>query len=92
MIEAHQQCLVEQFIAHLAIEAFDNSILDRSARRNVMPFDLLRHRSGQHRIRHKLGAVVRDCPSSDPLAQNMFLINGDAFQRLRLVGRAAEHR
>ena len=40
MAQAVEQVLVEQFIAHAAVEAFNEAILHRLARRDVVPVDL----------------------------------------------------
>lgn len=57
MGEAHEQRLVEQFVAHTAAEALDVAVLHLSSRSNVVP---LHADLPQHGITGELGSVVAD--------------------------------
>jgi hypothetical protein len=52
--------LVQEFITHAAIEAFDEGIPGRLARRNEVPVDAVVFAPGQHGVASELGAVVVD--------------------------------
>ena len=52
--------LVEAFIAQPSVEALDEGVLDRLARRDVMPSDAGILREAQDRAADQLRAVVRD--------------------------------
>lgn len=60
MIEAEEEALVEQLVAHASVEALDISILHWPSRRDVVPFDLVIFRPGKDGIRGEFGAVVGD--------------------------------
>lgn len=60
MANREEQRLVEQLVAHTTIEALDEPVLGRLARRNVMPLDAHVDGSGEHRVRGEFGAVVVD--------------------------------
>lgn len=60
MIEAEKQALVQQFVAHAAVEGLDEAILHRLAGRDGVPFSLVIFRPGQDGIRGELGAVIGD--------------------------------
>ena len=55
-----EQCLVQEFIPELAVEALDEGILGRLARRDVVPCDLLLLCPPQHRHAGEFGSVVAD--------------------------------
>jgi len=56
--ERSEEGLVEQLVAQSSVEALDEGILLRLARRDVMPFDLRLLRPAQDRHAGQLGAVV----------------------------------
>lgn len=58
--EVGEQGFVQAFVSKLAVEALDEAILHRLARRDVMPFDAALLLPGQDGIRRELGAVVAD--------------------------------
>ena len=58
--DAHEQRLVQKFIAHPSIETLDERILRRLAWRRVMPLDLRVVTPGQHGIAREFSAVVAD--------------------------------
>ena len=58
MVEAEEQALVQEFVAHPAVEGFDVAVLHRLARRDVVPFDTVILRPGEDGVRGELGAVV----------------------------------
>src|SRR3546814_3998088 len=60
MRQAEEQRLVQQFIAHPAVEALAEAVLHRLARRDVMPFYAHLPAPCQHRIAGQLGAIVTD--------------------------------
>jgi hypothetical protein len=41
VVEAEEQALVQELIAHPAVEGFDVAILHRLSRRNVVPLDAM---------------------------------------------------
>lgn len=41
LVEIEEQCLVQEFVAHFAVEALDIAVLRGLARRGVMPIDLV---------------------------------------------------
>src|ERR1700686_555613 len=55
-----EQRLVQQLIAQAAVEALDEAVLLRLAKRDVVPADAGRIRPAQDRVRGQLGAVVAD--------------------------------
>ncbi len=60
VVEAEEQRLVQELVAHSAIEAFHEGVLDRLAGRDEVPVDGVVLAPGQHRIAGELGAVVGD--------------------------------
>jgi hypothetical protein len=56
--QAAGHMLVEAFVAEAAVEAFDKRVLDRLARRDVVPSDAAFFLLAQHGVRGQLGAVV----------------------------------
>lgn len=62
MVQGREQHLVQDFIAQPTIEAPDEGVLGRLARRDVMPVDLAFICEGQDRVRVELGPVVADHP------------------------------
>jgi hypothetical protein len=91
VIKAEEQALVEQLVAHPAVEAFDKAILHRLARRDEMPIHLHLPAPGEHRVAGELRAVVADdqarrAPSFDNGSQ----LARDATSRDRGVGDRAQ--
>lgn len=60
MAQSREQVLVRAFVPQTAIEALDQAVLHRLARRDVMPFDLAFLLPFQHRVRVQLGSVIAD--------------------------------
>ena len=60
MSKRREQRFIQEFVAQPPVEAFDKSILDRLARRNVMPVNLGSVRPLQDRVAGELAAVVTD--------------------------------
>ena len=60
VVEIVEDRLVQQFVAHAAVERFADAVLHRLARRDEMPIDPVRLRPGQHRVGSELGSVVGD--------------------------------
>ena len=60
MSKAREQRLVQQLIAHSAVETLNGAVLGRLARRDVMPVDAGLARPRQHRVGRQLSAVVAD--------------------------------
>ena len=60
MIQAEKEGLVEQLVAHAAVEALDVAILHRLAWGDVMPLDSHFPAPGEDCVRGQLGAVVAD--------------------------------
>lgn len=60
MIEHKEQALVEQLVAHSAVETLDIAVLHWPSRRDVMPLDLVILRPGKDAILGRFGPVVRD--------------------------------
>ena len=60
MVQVIEQVLIQVFVPHPAIEAFDKAVLHRFARRNVMPFNFAIFLPFQHRIGCQFRAVVLD--------------------------------
>jgi len=60
MRQAEEQRLVEQLVAHAAVEALDIAVLHRSSRRDVMPLHTDLAAPCQHGIAGELGAIVAD--------------------------------
>ncbi len=58
--QRREQGLVEAFVAQAAVEALDEGVVGRLARRDVMPFDLAFLKPAQDRCRGQLGAIVAD--------------------------------
>ena len=56
--QAHEHVLVEAFVAQLAVEAFDECVLDRLARLDVVPAEPIRGPPKHHHT-GKFGAIVR---------------------------------
>ena len=66
--KAHEQGLVQQFVAHAAVEAFDEAVLHRLAGGDVMPFDPTLLRPTQDGRRGQLGTVAHwEAPFREPL-------------------------
>ena len=53
-----EQCLVEAFVAQTTIEALDEAVLHRLARRDVVPLDPALLRPAQDGRRPQLGAIA----------------------------------
>ena len=60
MGQRRDQGFVQQLIAQPPVEAFDEGVLRRLARRDVVPVDLAFVGEGESRVRGELGAVIRD--------------------------------
>src|SRR5262245_28597330 len=60
VFEIEEQRLVQELVAHAAVEALDEGVLDRLARRNEVPVDAGVLAPGQHGVASELGAVVGD--------------------------------
>ena len=60
MRERGEQRLVEQLVAQPTVKTFDEGVLDRFARGDVMPVDLHPLGEAQDGVRGELGAVVAD--------------------------------
>ena len=58
LVEVAEQVLVEAFVAQSAVEALDEAILHRFARRDVVPFDAALLLPSQDGVRRELGAVA----------------------------------
>ena len=56
VVEAKEQALIQQLVAHPAIEALDIPVLHRLARRDVVPFDAMILRPGEDGVRGELRA------------------------------------
>ncbi len=87
LVEIKKDCLVEELVAHPAVEAFDEAVLHRFAGRDVVPFDLMIDCPAEDRVRGELGAVVADNHSwlAARFDQHRQLA-GDPFARDRGVG------
>ncbi len=59
MGEVAKQRLVQKLIPHPAVEAFDETVLHRLARRDVMPIDLVLSTPLQDRVRGQFGVIAR---------------------------------
>ena len=59
--KVREQGFVEALVAELAVEALDEAILHRFARRDVVPFDVTLLLPGQDGVRRELGAIVANC-------------------------------
>ena len=55
-----EQGLVQELVAQPAVEAFDEGVLDRLSRRDVMPADVALIGPGEDGVGGQLGAVVAD--------------------------------
>lgn len=60
MVEAKEQALIEQLIAHAAVEAFAEAVLHGFAWRDEVSGDPALVRPGEHRVRGELGSMVGD--------------------------------
>src|SRR5690606_38353796 len=60
MVQVAEHGLVEQLIAHPTVEAFDETVLHRLARRDVVPFDPVLGTPLQDRVTGQFRAVVAD--------------------------------
>ena len=68
--ESAKHVLVEALVAEAAIEAFDEAVLHRVARRNGVPFDALILLPLQDGARDQLSTVVRDDHQRTPAHPN----------------------
>ena len=59
LCQVAEQRLVQELVPHPAVEAFDETVLHRLARRDVVPFDLVLGAPLQDRVRGQFGPVVR---------------------------------
>src|SRR3954470_15506678 len=74
VVQAEEQALVEQLVAHPTIEAFDRAVLHRLAPGDEMPIQVHLPAPGKHRVAGELRAVVADdqarrAPSFDERSQ-----------------------
>ena len=60
MLEIVEDRLIEQFIAHAAIERLTNPVLHRLSRRDEMPRDAGALRPGEHGVGGEFGSVIGD--------------------------------
>ena len=60
VIEAVEQGFVQELVAHAPVEALDEAVLHRFARRDVMPVDFVFRAPGEDGVRGQLGAVIGD--------------------------------
>ena len=60
VVEAHEPVSIQTLGAELAIEALDEAILHRFARRDVVPFDVVLLLPSHDGVRGELGAVIAD--------------------------------
>lgn len=60
MSQRRERCFVEALVAEAAIEAFNETVLQRLSRRAVMPFDMCLLAPPENRHRGQFGAVIRD--------------------------------
>ena len=87
VIEIDEQGLVEELVAHPAVEALDEAVLHRLAGRDVVPIDLVIDCPAKDRVRGELGAIVTDDHSwlAAGLDEHRQLA-GDPYARDRGVG------
>lgn len=60
MVEAEEQALVEQLVAHATVKAFAEAVLHRVARRDEVPGHPVLLRPGEHGVRGELRSMIRD--------------------------------
>ena len=60
MVEAQEQGLVQQLVAHPTVKALDVTILHRFARGDIVPLHPDRPAPGEDSVRGQPGAVVAD--------------------------------
>ena len=60
LCERSEDMLVETFVAQLSIERLNKRVLNRFARRNIVPLDARLFDPAQHSSACQLGSVVRD--------------------------------
>ena len=60
MVQGREQRLVQQFVTQAAVEALDEGVLGRLARRDVVPVDPAVVGEGQDRVQGELGPVAAD--------------------------------
>lgn len=58
VVQRRKQCFIQQFVAQSAVEALDERILGRFARRDVVLVDLAVIGEGQDRVRGELGSIT----------------------------------
>ena len=66
MAQAVEEMLVQALVPQAAVEALDEAVLHRLARRDVMLFDLPFLLPFEHRVRGQLRAVVADHHAGKP--------------------------
>jgi len=83
---AAEQVLVETLVSQLSIEAFQEAVLHRLSRRDVVPFDTPILLPGEHGIRGEFGSIVTDLYAgiAAPFG-NGIQLTGYAFPRDRVV-------
>lgn len=60
IVQRREQCFIQQLVAQPAVEAVDERVLGRLARRDVVPVDLAVIGEGQDRVRSELSPVIAD--------------------------------
>lgn len=82
-----EQMLIKALVAEAAIEAFDETVLLRLARRDIVPGDAAIFLPAQDRMRRQLSAVVADDgPWKSSITRDAVKFAGDADARDGVVG------
>jgi hypothetical protein len=58
MLETEEQGFIQEFVPHLAIEAFDITVRHWLTGRDVVPIDLVIPTPGEDSVRSELGAIA----------------------------------
>lgn len=86
LAEGREQCLVQQLVPEAPVEALDEAVLHRLARRDVVPFDAGALAPRQDRHRGQLRVVVADHHGrAPPPGDHGVKLPGDAMSRQRRV-------
>ena len=87
MSKRREQSFIQELVSQPPVEAFDKSVLDRLARRNVMPVNFGPVRPLQDRVAGELAAVVADDhPRLAALLDNPVKLPCDAKTGKRCIG------